>query len=537
MPEKTYQILQHLNSKQLKLQDDKPIMRVYWFFILGFLLQSAYSFDRADVDLIDAYKLIENSPKSKVDDWKVDPEPFREDDLVFKNQNRDITNWSELDPYEWLSFKTWRKHREIKDKNKNWRQIFREATNREVVGRILKCIGLCQNFRGSRHSSVEHMSQILEGDEVITKANSGAWVILLDGTLIRMSSNTSISFNEVNISDNEVMYFVRHNYGYASYRARLDGEYLEQNRPESDLAFLPLKVLKANREYYAIQEYREFNDKERLQYSIVKNPGYVSQYYTLNREIQSNGKWIHRRDSRLFVYTANVSLEVLNSHLDLFYGIKNSSLFRRSLSDKNFTKKDNRLQKVTASFRGYLNSQEQVITDDSWYQTDKKGLELKSYKKDESLLNAAASFTNRVPAVWLARELWLKKYSQDVLKVQDNFEKFAVEYGYRLWDSKKPDELEKRLKFAKEYTRRTETTILNNMDLVFIDYPVESFSREYFKNLMKIHYNNMKKQYQFKQLLVREMTDTQYYLWTLRYAQEYLFSRSSQSISSKKRTY
>lgn len=512
-------------------------MKVIVMLIFGIFSHSAYAFDQTDVELIDAYEILQNNPGAKSDDWKVDPKRFEEEDLVFKDQYREITDWSELDPYDWLSFKTWKKHREIKDKNKNWRQIFREATNKEVVGRILKCVGLCQNFRGARKNTIEYGSRILEGDEIITKQNAGAWILLIDGTLVRMSSNSSLSFNEVNISQEEVMFFVRQNYGFASYRARLSGEYKDINRPESDLAFLPLKVLKANREYHSIQEFRDFNKKQKLQYSIVKNPGYVSQYYSLNQKMIENSKQIVKRDTRLFVYTANLSLEVLNSHLDLFYGIKNSTFFRTKKSYEKFVKKDNRLQNATVSFRGYLNKEEVQISDEKWYQSDEKGLEVRPANSELHLYEAASVFTERIPSIWLARELWLEKYSLDVLKVQDDFQKYAVQYGYRLWNNKAPDELQKRIQFAKEYIRRTETTILNNMDLVFKDYPTETISREYFKNLMKLHYNKLKNNYDVKQLLVREMTDTQYYLWTLRYAQEHLFSNSGKSVASKKRAY
>ena len=115
------------------------------------------AFDSTDVKLIDAYKILQNNPAMFKSESAIDAKKFDQDEIIFKNQNRDITNWGELDANEWLSFETWRKHRKIKDENKNWRQIFREATNQEIVGRVLKCIGLCQNYRGDKRSSVEYM--------------------------------------------------------------------------------------------------------------------------------------------------------------------------------------------------------------------------------------------------------------------------------------------------------------------------------------------------------------------------------------------
>ncbi len=513
-----------MNSKQLELLDDKLNMRA--FLLCSFILcQSAFAFDSSDASLIKAYELLSSGPRGK-ENFNVDEENFDKEGLRFRNQKRELTDWKQLDEFEWLDFKTWRQNRKIKDENPNWRQIFREATNREVVGRVIKCIGYCLKYRGVRKNSVEHLSIIREGDEILTEKDSGLWALLIDGTLIRLSASSSISFNEVNLSKTEVQFFLRHNYGYASYRVRQSGKFKDLNLPETDLGFHPLKILKANREYFSIEEFRGFSDEQKLQYAIVKNPGYVSQYKALNDIIFENSNKLAKRNTRIFVYTPNAGFESLNTHLDIYYGVKGKTIFRKQNSYSDFLSLDNRHQSLSLSFRGYKNSKEELIENEKWYEVAPDGRAYYSFKGESRRLQAVANFTKRTPSLWLAREIWIKEYSLSFLNPDISNDKIATDYGYRVWNKDSEDELTKRLKFAKEYVRRTETTILKNMDFVFKQYKTEEFGPRYFERSLVLHYNKLKNYFGAKQLLVREMSDTQYYLWTLRYGQEYLLSRT-----------
>src|SRR5690606_4233162 len=101
----------------------------------------------------------------------------------------------------------------------------------------------------------QYRSRIHEGDEIVTDKNSMAWVMLIDGTLLRISPNSSISFNDVNLSKQQTQFFMRLNYGHVYIQPRFSGKFEAQDMAETDGAFLPLLEKTANREFYMIQEY------------------------------------------------------------------------------------------------------------------------------------------------------------------------------------------------------------------------------------------------------------------------------------------
>ncbi len=84
---------------------------------------------------------------------------------------------------------------------------------------------------------------------------------------------------------------------------------------------------------------------------------------------------------------------------------------------------------------------------------------------DEDMDVIGEFITKRPIRILIGREIFLKKYSNFVFKEENDPLKFAKEYGYRLWgkmdsNGETRDDLELRLIFLKEYTRRIETTNL-----------------------------------------------------------------------------
>ena len=95
-------------------------------------------------------------------------------------------------------------------------------------------------------------------------------------------------------------------------------------------------------------------------------------------------------------------------------------------------------------------------------------------------------------------------------------EKLALEYGYRLWDSQRENELKDRAEFVKEYVRRTETTNLKTISHIFRNTPLVGYNFKYIARAMKDHYIKLKKRFKEANLVVREMNDTEYYIWLIK---------------------
>ena len=73
------------------------------FLLCIFLLsQNAFAFDSSDASLIKAYELLNNGPRGK-ENFNVDEENFDKEGLRFRNQKRELTNWKQIDEFEFTA--------------------------------------------------------------------------------------------------------------------------------------------------------------------------------------------------------------------------------------------------------------------------------------------------------------------------------------------------------------------------------------------------------------------------------------------------
>ena len=73
--------------------------------------------------------------------------------------------------------------------------IAHDRNSHEIVGRFFQCVGRCRVDRGLNFFNPSFSTAIYEGDEVQTIGESFAWIFLLDGTMVRLSPESSINFN------------------------------------------------------------------------------------------------------------------------------------------------------------------------------------------------------------------------------------------------------------------------------------------------------------------------------------------------------
>lgn len=492
----------------------KTIIFIFTFLFLG----QVFALVEDDVTFIEEYDLVKSDVRKKMDGWEVNPSELDEDRFKFKGQARNLISWENLDPYKWLDFNEWVAERKIKDEKTGWRRKLREVGHSELVGRVLKCVGVCVNYRGSKRVLSEHKTKILEGDEFVTEPDSHAWILLVDGSILKVSAKTSVTLSEINFSKTEILVILRLNQGYIHFQTRIMGKFNPLERVESDLSFYPLPILNANREYYMIQDYRKLKNKqERLEYSIEKNPGYLSHYNELNRLSLENDEFFKKRNTRFYIYTPNVSIEGANSSVDLFFEPNGESIFQVNETVENFEKTDTRDQTKIVSFRGYNNKQQELPDNGKWYKVDRRGTQMSSLDYNTAALDTTREFLSRIPSIYLAREIWLKKYSRKILDLNLSSFELAENYGYRLWDENKKQETMSRLNFVREYIRRVETTNLRSIAKLLKNEKLKGYDKSYFAKAMRKHYDAIRNRKSRVNIMVREMSDTEFYLWTVKY--------------------
>jgi hypothetical protein len=146
------------------------------------------------------------------------------------------------------------------------------------------------------------------------------------------------------------------------------------------------------------------------------------------------------------------------------------------------------------------------------------GREYVTVKNVPGELQVTELLTKRIKTIELAREIWVKSMTLPLFKEVADAKKLATREGYHLWG----DEIEKRLDFLQEYTRRIETTNLKSKENLLSR--LEAAGEKPNTELSSIHYeyainkylNGLKSKYSGKKLMVREMNDLQYYVWILK---------------------
>lgn len=455
--------------------------------------------------------------RSNEGEWSVDADSIDADTLEYgKEQFKDLTNWKNINPDRWTDLSIWKRQRAIKDETQNWRVLVRNKRESEPIGKVIKCVGSCRYFKGIYSSPASHLSNLKEGDEFQTEADSSAWLVLFDGTLLRVSPNTSLTFNEMNISKDEIFFLIRVNYGHLQFQSRLRGKFSIINKAQSDMGFLPLMIKEANREFYSIKEYEKFNSREKIQYSIVPHAGHFSQYEALNSEISDSSHFTQKRNSKIFFYTPNLTLISENMNGSIFYQINSETIFEVSKKIPHFNSVDSREQSATYQLRGYETRGMIDVPEDRWLITSRDGQSIQEALTDLNHLNAAKGFVERIPSIHLAREIFIDNYFLSSLDPSLNQNQLARDHGIRLWNSGARPEMFLRETYLREYIRRTETTNLKSIAKVFSEGEATSFDIDYISFMMERHYRKIRTLHTASHLAVREMNENEYYLWLLR---------------------
>lgn len=495
-------------------------MKLLIYLSLVFLSPCLWSSANEDIGIIEEYELSKIDVRSKMEkSWDKLPE-LEQESFRYKGQTRNLIEWDRLEPRAWFSFKEWMKERKLRDQDKLWRQKLRDRNHTEVVGRVLKCLGSCVKFDELNRVNAEFRTILNEGDEFVTANNSAAWLVLMDGSLLRVSANTSLTMNELNVAKKKFFISVRLNQGHFYYIHRRQGEFVIKDQPQTDLGFYPLLLLEANREYHSMLEYRQMSEVERLQSSTDANLGYQKQGEELNKYLAKNTDVLKEMDTYFYFYTPSYSLTGKNKSFEMFYEPDSDGHFYINGKVDNFTSSDQRGAEIKLLYRGYNNLSSFAPEDNTLYEVDPLGQTAVESEKNQNHFLASRTQIKRATSIYLAREIWLKKYSIDMISAMNNPYTLARTYGYRLWNEENTNEIEHRVKFMEEYVRRVETSNLASLKKLTNGIPKKGFDKSFFFATMNVYYDAIKNRHSESRLKVRELSNTEFYLWALRNGNE-----------------
>ncbi|MCY4524464.1 MAG: hypothetical protein OXB84_06975 [Halobacteriovoraceae bacterium] len=374
----------------------------------------------------------------------------------YHGQGASLIEWEGLDPLRWLDVDIWRNHSRGQGDYHFWKEIYRQRKLKEMMGRVLQCTGTCRGFRGEGHVNVKWRSSIVEGDDLETLRDSYLWVFLYDGTMVRLSPNTSVTFKEINIGSHEIFYYARINYGNVLWLSRDQSALKEDEGRETDTIFLPLQFYEANHFNWIKKP-----SNEDL-YAMVDEKSFIKEkYQRLNNLIKKNNEMIKERPSWHFITFPNGTIWGRDLRTEFIVLSGNESYVKNRTSDQlGLARKDNP-QGPVFYYRGHENKEETPLDFGKWYKVASDGRKIEPVDEEENSFGLGEFVTKRIPTIFLAREMMLQRYSNFVFDDKIGEIPLALKYGYRLWGRLSSgilqDDLEKRFLFLREYTRRQET--------------------------------------------------------------------------------
>jgi hypothetical protein len=460
--------------------------------------------------------------------WRLqDKDKIDVDNVFFKGQGFSLINWEDTNPINWLDFDTWRANRNFRDTHKNWKLKRRERDKKELLGKVISCVGTCGIYRGKIAANASYLSRVLEGDEITTAKDSYMWLFLMDGTLVRISPETSISFNEFNISNKKFFHFARLNQGHILWYSRILGEYKSSLLHETDTLFLPLKLKEANIEQFLRKKYQKLSQSQKNKDIYDPINATKDQVKFLNNKISSNFK-SSNKTSEVLLVLPNCTINAENAVLDVFSESGNVTYIRSRDIRSQFKGDVNFDPKTFLFFRGYNNKKSRSLDLGQWYSVSIEGRDYSEVEKIPQSFYWMEFLTKRIPTILTARELMLEKFSKQIFNNKLIYEDFAFMTGYRLWGAKRESdtndrtyELNKRKGFLINYTRRVETTNLRSLFKLLDKLENEGklnltgFDEQYFGKAYKDYLMTISNIFSQDHDLVKEYKDMQYYIWNL----------------------
>jgi len=381
--------------------------------------------------------------------------------VYFRDQKQSLVKWGEVDIENFLSFKEWKALADQREIVPEWESIIRERNNRELVGYFLQCVDSCRIDRGTSFFNPSFRTPVYEGDEIQTIGQSYAWIFLLDGTMVRLSPESSVNINEFNIGIKENFISARVNTGNILWLSRDELLFEEQNTKETDVLFLPPAFYEAQ----SISDQKKY-DEDSLIELLEEKQSMLKHFIKLNQMIADNNKMTKAKKTYSFIVVPNMTIMGYDLSLEVISFIGGKTYFKKRSAQLLGQKGEGLEEEAYIQMRGFENKELSKVQSDKWLEVDEKGRSLVS-ASDEDKLNLFAMgefITKHIPTILMARELLLAQYSEFCFREKYDLKQMAQLQGYRIWgelksDTKK-DDLELRLDFLKEYFRRAETTNL-----------------------------------------------------------------------------
>ena len=335
---------------------------------LAVTIMSRFSWSNDSNELLQDFGLLEYDPvSSRVGGYYTETKKAK----ILFGKEKSLIDWDQLEEDDYLNFRQWQIDKDAESQVRDVNYFVRRKSLKETMGKIIHCIGVCRVYRGGGHFDSQYRSKIKEEDELVTHKNSFAWIYLMDGTLVRLSPNSSITFREINIGHKEIFLHARVNVGNITWISRLRELMKVKKRRETDSIFLPLPLGEANLKISppVLKENKLFK-------SVAFRPDYADQYKKLNSMILKNNLLASNKKVISFLVLPNGSLLGKDLFLDIMVEFVGKSFIKlNSFKDHNVVN-DKSWDPVKFYYRGYVNKKNFEILRGKWYKVGSRGRDI-----------------------------------------------------------------------------------------------------------------------------------------------------------------
>ncbi len=350
----------------------------------------------------------ENNPQNLdlTSDQILRGEELKDRKIRFKGEKNSSTDWTGKTGDDLLDYKKWKEKALASEKSENYAILSRAKEYREVVARVISCVGTCQAQREARDYKIQQKSKLIEGDEVYTEKDSYLWLALSSGEVLRLAPETSVFLREINFTDKNVFYFFRVNQGFIKLASRQhETGVAKQQFIMSDPLALPL--------YPEISDPKWKEEKERKKYLL--------DFLDVTK---TNSLWREKLRANFLFSLPNGVIDIEEASFDVFTGTLSKTYFK-AYKDKSNSR---------GQFYYLDESKTETLSFDSWQEISFDGKELKPLKEFHQVIYDGEVFFKNIIPLRFSSEVLMRLNIAEAFEQPLGGKTIANVFGIFRWD-------------------------------------------------------------------------------------------------------
>lgn len=415
--------------------------------------------------------------------WKVDS--LQEKSLSIENIHHSSQDWTEME--ELLDFQKWKERRFKRDYDPMLLVKERVAKLDPFMAKVMVFKGDAFLDRGEEgRVKISHYTSFFQGDELYTTENSVVYLLMYDGTIIRVSPKTRLTFLEYLINSNgQEVYALSLSQGHIYMRARVsEGKFLLTEGEETDLGLIQRIVMDDVKRADFARNALKSSEETLKEYFLAQDDlGAKAQHHMLNHFLSKNSQT--QGPSKYLISFPYGVIELERPHLQLFTVLGAKARLKLYQNVVHFESKQNfnlnaqwHRQEISPESSSFLKDiKSEALALDKW-------LELKQSQISEKLPESRnykiiEYFVTRIPSIHLLAEKIFSTWDKTFIQLE---KEEALKKGRLVWSD---ESFERRQKNMIDFlTKVRALSLYRSQSMTFLE---STFDQTYINSSIRSH--------------------------------------------------